>query len=281
MHLEPLVALFNERFRREHSAEQPPLRLVRGKVEGRLGELRLASVLKPIRLAESPLIVQGQEAVLRTYVEGSSPYAARDVFGEASGASVVNLDRLCRTVHMLNYLPHAARSGFLFVEVNPRHVLSIKRDHGAYFEEVLGRCGLTTKQVVISVPFEHLGNSYQLALTQGLNNYRSRGYQLAVKLSQTHAEQIKQSMLLITRLSPDFVKLQKSFLTDRGGQAVSALQQELTRKLVSITRVAGGLAIQGGIETEQDLAVAKSVNAHLLEGDYFGKAARHKTRDAA
>lgn len=204
-----------------------------------------------------------------------------DVFGDAEGVSVVNMDRLCRTVHMLNYLPYAWNDGFLSVEVNPRHVLSIKQNHGAYFEEVLGRCGLTPKQVVISVPFEHLSNSYQLALVQGLNNYRSRGYQLAVRLSQTHPEQIKQSTVLVTRLSPDFVKLQRPFLTDRNGQAASALQLELTRKLVSIARLAGGLTIQNGIETEQDLETARSLKAYLLEGDYFGQPVKRRARDAA
>ncbi|BBL71371.1 EAL domain-containing protein [Methylogaea oryzae] len=281
MHLDLLVALFNKRFQLERGIHEAPLRVVRGKVEGRVGELRLTSTLKPIRLAESPLIVQGHEAVLHAYVEGGSPQAAMDVFGDAEGVSVVNMDRLCRTVHMLNYLPYAWNDGFLSVEVNPRHVLSIKQNHGAYFEEVLGRCGLTPKQVVISVPFEHLSNSYQLALVQGLNNYRSRGYQLAVRLSQTHPEQIKQSTVLVTRLSPDFVKLQRPFLTDRNGQAASALQLELTRKLVSIARLAGGLTIQNGIETEQDLETARSLKAYLLEGDYFGQPVKRRARDAA
>lgn len=85
----------------------------------------------------------------------------------------------------------------------------------------------------------------------------------------------------MTRLSPDFVNLQRSFLTDRNGQAAPALQQELTRKLVSVARVAGGLTIQHGIETGQDLETAKSIKAYLLEGDYFGQTARRRTRQVA
>lgn len=281
MQLEPLLALFNKRFKYERGIDDSPLRLVRGRVEGWVGELRLTSKLQPVRLADSPFIVQGQDAVLRAYVEGGTPSAALDVFGDAEGASVVNLDRLCRTVHMLNYLPQALDNSVLFVEVNPRHVLSIKQNHGAYFEEVLGNCGLTPKQVAITVPFDHLSASYQLALVQGLQNYRNRGYRVAVKLSQTHSEQIQQATALATRLFPDFVKLQRAFLLDRSGQRAPALQQELTRKLVSVVRAGGGLVIQGGIETEQDAEMATSLHAHLVEGEYFEQAAARRARNAA
>jgi EAL domain-containing protein (putative c-di-GMP-specific phosphodiesterase class I) len=281
MQLEPLVNLFNKRFKQERGLEHAPLHLVRGKVEARLGELRLASKLQPVRRADTMLIVQGQDALLRAYVEGGTPSAALDVFSEADGASVVNLDRLCRTVHMLNYLPLVLDNSVLYVEANPRHILSIKRDHGAYFEEVLGHCGLSPQQVAITVPFDHLSNSYQLALAQGLQNYRSRGYQIAVKLGQTHSEQIQQATVLAMRLFPDFVKLQRAFLLDRSGQPAPALQQELTRKLVSVVRAGGGLVIQDGIETEQDAQVAEALNVHLLEGEYFEQAAARRACRAA
>lgn len=280
MQLDPLVNLFNKRFKQERGLEYTPLHLVHGKVEARLGELRLTSKLQPVRQADTPLIVQGQDAMLRAYVESGTPSEAMDVFGAADGASVVNLDRLCRTVHMLNYLPLALDNSVLYVEANPRHILSIKRDHGAYFEEVLGNCGLSPKQVAITVPFDHLSNSYQLALGQGLQNYRSRGYQIAVKLGQTHSESIQQATVLAMRLFPDFVKLQREFLLDRSGQPAPALQQELTRKLTSVVRAGGGLVIQSGIETEQDAAMAEALNAHLLEGEYFEQAARRIRRAA-
>lgn len=281
MQLEQLVTLFNKRFQQERNIAEYPLRLARGKVEGKVGELRLTSVLKPLRLADSPLIVQGWEAVLRAFVESGSPHAILDVFAGAEDSSVINLDRLCRTVHMLNYLPKAWDDGVLFLEVNPRHVLSVKKNHGAYFEEVLASCGLTPRQVAVSVPFSHLSNSYQLALAQGLNNYRSRGYRLAVKLDQTRVEQIQQAAVFVTRLLPDYVKLEPAFLHDAAGHALSEQQHAAACRLVAVARSAGGLAIQSGIETAGHLAEALSWNAHLLEGEYFEQTAAQRLRNAA
>jgi hypothetical protein len=42
---------------------------------------------------------------------------------------------------MLNYLPMSHLGKTLFVEVDPRHILSVKKDHGAYFEEIIIKCG--------------------------------------------------------------------------------------------------------------------------------------------
>jgi hypothetical protein len=50
---------------------------------------------------------------------------------------------------MLNYLVLAHLQGVLFLEVDPRHILGIKQDHGAYFEDVIRQCGLETKNVAI------------------------------------------------------------------------------------------------------------------------------------
>ena len=96
---------------------------------------------------------------------------------------------------MLNYLPLTHLQGALFVEVDPRHILGIKQDHGAYFEEVIRQCGLETKNVVIVMPVNsHYARHYQELVT-GLDNYRRRGYQIALKFD--YVAQESQSFELI------------------------------------------------------------------------------------
>jgi hypothetical protein len=63
--------------------------------------------------------------------------------------SIINFDRLSRTVHMLNYLTLAHLQNVLFLVVDPRHILGIKQDHGAYFVDMIAQCGLETKNIVI------------------------------------------------------------------------------------------------------------------------------------
>lgn len=283
MQLESLVGLFNKRFKQERGLQEAQLRLVRGKVEGRVDDLCLASVLKPISLTENPRAIQGQNAAMHSYIEGYSPFTLVDVYGDGDedDAFQINLDRLCRTLHVLNYLPLAGDGGFLHLEVDARHVLRVKDEHGAYFEEVLGHCGLTPQQVAISVPFDQVDASYQLSLVKGLNNYRRRGYRLGVKLTRTHAEYLQQATILAKRLAPDFVKLDSLFLRTSGGRSASLTQQEQTRKLVAAASAEGSLVIQEGVESEADLAVAAFVQAQLFEWNYVHQAAAYRLQAAA
>jgi hypothetical protein len=41
--------------------------------------------------------------------------------------SIINFDRLCRIVHMLNYLTLSYLQGVLFLEVDPRHIWALNR----------------------------------------------------------------------------------------------------------------------------------------------------------
>lgn len=285
MKLESLVADFNSHLQKERGSDDAPLEFTRGQVEARLGAVRLASLLKPVRLAKCPLIAQGYDAVLRAYVQAIPPREALDVFAETEGTSVVNLDRLCRTVHLLNFLPLSEDGAFLHLEVNPRHVLNVKDNHGAYFEDVLTRCGLETKQVVIGVAFDHLGTSYQLALAQGLQNYRKRGYRVAIRLTVPHPEKIRQSIGLVTRLLPDYLKLDSAFLSDSLGGPASSLQQTRIRQLVSLTHCGGGQVIQDGVDHTASVQVAGDAGVDLVMGELFERptaaAERRAARNAA
>lgn len=281
MQRESLLSLFNKRFKQELDLPKAPLRWVNGKVEARLDDLCLASVLKPLALTENPRAIQGQNAALRAYLDGFSPFTLVDVYGEADDALQITLDRLCRTLHLLNYLPQAAAGGFLHLEVDASHVWRVKDEHGAYFEEVLSQCGLTPHQVAISVPFDQADASYQLSLVKGLNNYRRRGYRLGVKLTRAHGQYLQQATTLVKRLAPDFVKLDPLFLKSADGRAAPLAQLEQTRKLVSVAQSKGGQVIQEGVENEADLAVAAFVQAQLFEWNYVHQAAAQRLQAAA
>jgi len=100
---------------------------------------------------------------------------------------------------MLNYLTLSHLQGVLFLEVDPRHILGIKQDHGAYFEEVIVRCGLETKNVVIVLAVNSQYARYYQELINGLENYRHRGYQIALKFD--YLPQEAEAFDLITKIS--------------------------------------------------------------------------------
>ncbi|CAA9890355.1 EAL domain protein (fragment) [Candidatus Methylobacter favarea] len=98
---------------------------------------------------------------------------------------------------MLNYLPYSVHGGVLFLNVDPRHILKIAQNHGVYFEEIIFKCGLTPHNVVKSTDFNHDYAMHYEQLLAGLNNYRSRGYQIALNIGNLHV--VKDFMPLIDR----------------------------------------------------------------------------------
>lgn len=168
MPLQDLVEYFNQRICDEQSLSTPPLFLNGGRVESRFGGLRLATEFHPIRWALTPSIVVGHDATLQAFQPETSETTAIKVFHTPDVDGVINRDRLCRTIHMLNYLPIAHEDGYLFLHVHPRHVLGVKQDHGAYFEEVIFRCGLSPRRVVISVTLAPLYGSQLALLWKGI-----------------------------------------------------------------------------------------------------------------
>jgi len=271
MPLQNLVDYFNERFRQEHRSSFRPFILEEGTVSALFGPIKIGSVFSPIRQALKPAEIIGHAAKLKvsTYevqhlysgeIENlltNQPHQASDF------ESIINFDRLSRTVHMLNYLPLTHLQGALFVEVDPRHILGIKKDHGAYFEEVIRQCGLETKNVVIIMAVNSHYARYYQELVTGLDNYRQRGYQIALKFDYV-AQEI-QSSELITKLSPTFVSLSAWHID----QVRDNARFEKLRDLRALVASAGGQTILQQIDQKKSESLAQNIGFDLVQGSYY------------
>ena len=271
MPLQNLVDYFNERFRQEHRSSFRPFILEEGTVSALFGPIKIGSVFSPIRQALKPAEIIGHAAKLKvsTYevqhlysgeIENlltNQPHQASDF------ESIINFDRLSRTVHMLNYLPLTHLQGALFVEVDPRHILGIKKDHGAYFEEVIRQCGLETKNVVIIMAVNSHYARYYQELVTGLDNYRQRGYQIALKFDYV-AQEI-QSSELITKLSPTFVSLSAWHID----QVRDNARLERLRDLRALVASVGGQSILQQIDQKKSESLAQNIGFDLVQGSYY------------
>ena len=111
MPLQYLVEYFNDRLGREHQSSVRPFILEAGKVSGLFGPVRVDSVLKPLRNVFTPSIIVGHAAQMNVatntaphlYVNEIKPLVTNNNSVEEA-ESIINFDRLSRTVHMLNYL---------------------------------------------------------------------------------------------------------------------------------------------------------------------------------
>lgn len=141
------------------------------RVDGWLLGSRFAAVIDPQRQHvvghEARLSIDSQPATLDTLL------ATLD-----QQAQIVASDRLIRTLHSLNFLAQRqATGGFLYLDVHPRHLLSVASHHGLVFEAILKRCGLSPDDIVLQIDAAALTRP---GVAAALDNYRQRGYGLAL-----------------------------------------------------------------------------------------------------
>ncbi|MDD2769958.1 MAG: EAL domain-containing protein [Methylococcus sp.] len=271
MPLSDLVNCFNQKLREEQLLSENPLELRGNRVEGRFGDARLSTELHPIRLAHAPAVTVGYDASLKSTQTAASSDGAEQVYAlAADGPPVVNLDRLCRTIHMLNFLPIAHDDGSLFLHVHPRHILGVKRNHGAYFEDIIFRCGLSPRRVVITVQVTSVYDRQFVRLLEGLKSYRNHGYGTAIKFDEhsEHAFLERYCIEFLYRFAPDFVRLDAAFFAHLN------TRPEWAKKNRSLPSVMRGLDTQfllEGVETAAEAALARIVDADLVKGGYYDR----------
>ncbi len=282
MPLQYLVEYFNDRLGREHRSSVRPFILEAGKVSGLFGPVRVDSILKPLRNAFTPSVIVGHAArmnvatntVPHLYVIEIKPLVTNNNSVEEA-ESIINFDRLSRTVHMLNYLTIVHLEGVLFLDVDPRHILGVKQDHGAYFEEVIRQCGLETNNVAIVLTLNSQYAPYYEALAKGLENYRHRGYQIALKFD--YIVRNVQTFSLIERIAPQYVIQSARNLIGRvhSDELFEQLSQ-FNAKIASL----GAQSILEHIEEKKFDALARNSGFDLVDGDYYNEESLNQFEDS-
>ncbi len=272
MPLQDLVEYFNDRLGREHRSSFRPFVLEEGKVRGLFGPIRIDSFFAPLRQTLKPTVIVGHTAQITVapnktrhlYANEIENLLANNSVPATEFESIINFDRLSRTVHMLNYLTLSHLQGVLFLEVDPRHILGIKQDHGAYFQEVIAQCGLETKNIVIILAVNSQYARYYQELINVLDNYRRRGYQISLNFDCFAQE--SEAFDLIAKISPNYVSLSARNMEDQvhDDTLLEKLQQLKTR-----VASAGGQSILLQIDEKKSDLLARNTGFDLVEGGYY------------
>jgi hypothetical protein len=272
MPLQDLVEYFNDRLGQEHRSSFRPFILEESRVSGLFGPIRIDSFFAPLRQTLKPTVIVGHTAQITVapnktrhlYANEIETVLANNSVPASDFESIINFDRLSRTVHMLNYLTLAHLQNVLFLEVDPRHILGIKRDHGAYFEEVIAQCGLETKNVVIVLAVNSQYAHYYQELINGLDNYRRRGYQIALKFD--YLAQESQAFDLIVKISPNYVSLSaRNMENQHHDDSLLAKLQQLKTRVATV----GGQSILHQIDEKKSDLLARNTGFNLVEGGYY------------
>lgn len=240
------------------ATDYPLQRAADGRVVGHFFHCRLSSVFQPVFDVSERQVV-GHAAYVRSEANGDDALSPWGIFALAAEDPVlVRLDRLCRTLHALNYFDVVPERQNLFLAVQPRLLESVKDGHGRAFEKVLDLIGVETSRVVIEIPAEV--NQDRQLLKHVIVNYRSRGYRIALN----HAGDNEGWMAELGSLYPDFVRLEAGQLKKRAG----------TTALVDAIHRFGATLLVRDVETEQEMSAAVRAGADLLQGRFLGEPTR-------
>lgn len=261
MPLTDLIHYFNRRNRERYGEQLCPgdsLTSIGGRIVGLFAKLNIETIFQPIVDAASGRLVS-HEALLRARSTDGREVLPEAVFAlPKNDDEIVFLDRLCRTVHALNYLLQTQQNGnHLHLNIHTRHLRHIAADHGLVFEETLKRCGLAPAQVVFEIRED--GSEDPARLLDAIGNYRNRGYRIAIDHFGLHHHDFKRLCLL----TPDIVKIDATLLNEAIADPVKRFDLQ---EIVDGAHRLGAQAIAEGIETPAQLALAQQAGIDHLQG---------------
>lgn len=220
-----------------------------------------------LRSAFQPIYGEGEvfgyEALLRPALgtEAISPAFAFS-YAEQSG-QLVKFDRICRTLHVLNFKGIYAEYGRLFLNVHPQLLLNTTA-HGRVFERILHANSIPTYRIVIEIAESQIEDDNRLS--EAVENYRGLGYRIAIDgFGQRHS-----NLNRLWKLAPEFVKLDNSLIQD--AERHPHVRNILPR-LTDIINTLGTRTIIKGIETQAQLDIAVQAGKALLQGNFLGSPA--------
>ena len=249
MSLEQLVAHFNRPF---HQVERglASLILEENAVVATFHGIRLESAFETLRDPNGQTL--GYRAQLKAFNPRGQTISARAPYAVALDEdSIVDLDRLIRTLHVLNATGQGWM-GTLFLDVHPWHIARVPRDHGAVFESILQCCDWSPRQIVLEIADAAIQDPDHL--TQAIHSFHARGFRIALHQRGVQDEELDR----LLALKPDFIQLGRPHVL--AAEARADHGRELAQRIQRIQRH-GVLAFLEGVTTPHQAQIAGWVGA--------------------
>jgi len=173
-----------------------------GRAQGRFFNSTMSSAFQPVRRLDDGRVLayEGLARSVSAADQGLSLWRLLDQ--AASDDESIELDRLCRMLHAINFFrQHEADDrADLYLSVHARLLSAVGSNHGHAFQRILEALGLPIARIVLQLP--------QVTAQQGwllnyvADNYRRNGFRYAVNAS-TPGE----ALALLERVRPAVVKL--------------------------------------------------------------------------
>ncbi|RJG05521.1 EAL domain-containing protein [Noviherbaspirillum cavernae] len=196
---------------RLHDTPQPETRVwkdAEGRAQGRYFNSTLTSAFQSIRRLDSHMVT-GFEGFIRSYSstdDGLSLWKLLDL--AASDDESIELDRLCRLLHAINFFRQPAAAGRdLYLSVHARLLAAVDGNHGIAFRRILDMLGVPQQRVVLQLPA--IVEQQGWLLNYVADNYRRNGFRVAI-----NAADAAEALDLLHRVRADVVKVDGREIAD-------------------------------------------------------------------
>lgn len=205
----------------------------------------------------------GYEGLIRPYYngEGTSPDKLFKTLGNNAFAS--ELDRTCRTLHLLNAGQTAGfgNLGWLFLNVDAN---TIVEDFYSEMEirRALQPMGFRPEQIVMEILEKNIEDPKRLA--DFVKHYKEMGFKIALDdfgAGESNFERIH-------TIHPSIVKLDRSLIQN---MALGHNGVNILKRVVSLLREMGSMVLIEGVEDEEQALMVMETDADLVQGFYFCK----------
>jgi len=184
----------------------------------------------------------------------------------------VSVDRLCREKAFEQFKPiyDGHKDMLLFVNISPDILAHIEISAMVLKHQVEG-IGIDFDKVVIECPLNR-------ATSREFEEFVAQYKELGFKIGLDNCYVDDSFCQVISRIEPDFVKVNPGFYAKEERKAYSAKALEV---VIEMADHVGGMVIAQGVESEEDSIRLLSAGVHLQQGYYYTKDEDAKIGDPA
>jgi EAL domain-containing protein (putative c-di-GMP-specific phosphodiesterase class I) len=177
-----------------------------GRAQGRFFHCTMTSAFQPVRELQHGVAV-AYEGMARSAAGGGDGLSLwRLLDSAASDDESVELDRLCRMLHAINFFRQespagpGARQADLYLNVHSRLLSAVSSNHGHAFRRILDALELPLARIVLLLPPVTAQQGWLINYVA--DNYRRNGFRFAVQ-----AAGAADGAVLLERARPDVLRL--------------------------------------------------------------------------
>jgi EAL domain-containing protein (putative c-di-GMP-specific phosphodiesterase class I) len=234
-----------------------------GRLTASYGGYRCSSAFQPIVSLTHARVV-GHEGLLRATSADGEYFPPPLLLDKAiANGEILQLDRLCRTLHVAN--AHQVRDGWLFLNIHPDSFSRAQQaNRKAFMADLLEHNGLQPRMIVVEILEEVIEDEDYFRNTVG--QLRELGCLLAIDdFGAGHSNFDR-----IWQVAPEIVKLDRRFAVQC--EADPRARRMLPR-IVNMLHEAGALVLLEGIETATQAMIALESDIDFAQGYYFARPA--------